>query len=344
MTIQDSTVVVAGQPEAIGVNAAEQPKYYKPRHPYQVLRTLPKDATPAQQDSAIQATFQPKEVRYSNRPDTLHLPGYGKGKSALEITPLPKYYKESFFANDSLFHPERSAGRYGVAGETVPYTVRGDNAMALILLIGFISMIISASGSRGFIFKQLKSLFYLPKNYDMTMSETSTELRFQFFMVLLTSLLYAVIFLYYSTRYVSDTYIIDSHYQLTGIFLGMTFTYFLIKGLLYLIVNWTFYGWRKNLQWLKTMLFITTSEGMMLFPIVLLLSFFNLNVKSALICTLIVLILVKSLTFFKSFAIFFRRKGNFLQNILYFCALELVPLASFGGFVAITINYLKINF
>ena len=94
MTIQDSTVVVAGQPEAIGVNAAEQPKYYKPRHPYQVLRTLPKDATPAQQDSAIQATFQPKEVRYSNRPDTLHLPGYGKGKSALEITPLPKYYKE----------------------------------------------------------------------------------------------------------------------------------------------------------------------------------------------------------------------------------------------------------
>ena len=83
---------------------------------------------------------------------------------------------------------------------------------------------------------------------------------------------------------------------------------------------------------------------MMLFPIVLLLSFFNLNVKSALICTLIVLMLVKSLTFFKSFAIFFRRKGNFLQNILYFCALELVPLASFGGFVAITINYLKINF
>ena len=344
MTIQDSTVVVARQPEAIEVNVAESPKYFKPRHPYQVLRSLPKNATPAQQDSAIQATFQPKEVRYSERPDTLHLPGYGKGKSALEITPLPKYYKESFFANDSLFHPERSAGRYGVAGETVPYTVRGDNAMTLILLLGFISMIISASGSRGFIVRQLKSIFYLPKNFDMAMSETSTELRFQFFMVVLTSLLYAVIFLYYSTRYVSDTYIIDSHYQLTGIFLCMTFGYFFIKGLIYTMVNWTFFGLRKNLQWLKTMLFITTSEGVMLFPIILLLSFFNLNVKSALICALIVLILVKSLTFFKSYVIFFRRKGNFLQNILYFCALEIVPLTSFGGFVAIMINFLKINF
>ena len=59
---------------------------------------------------------------------------------------------------------------------------------------------------------------------------------------------------------------------------------------------------------------------------------------------MIVLILVKSLTFFKSFAIFFRRKGNFLQNILYFCALEIVPLTSFWGFVAIMINFLKINF
>ena len=213
MTIKDSTVIATEQPEVIGVNVAESPKYYKPRHPYQVLRALPKDATPAQQDSAIQAAFQPKEVRYSDRPDTLHLPGYGKGKSALETTPLPKYYKESFFANDSLFHPERSGGRYGIAGETVPYTVSGDNAMTILLLIGFISMIISASKSRGFIIKQLKSTFYLPKNYDMTMSETSTELRFQFFMVLLTSMRYAVIFLYYSTRYVGDTYIVVSHYQ-----------------------------------------------------------------------------------------------------------------------------------
>jgi hypothetical protein len=49
----------------------------KPMTPYQVLRLLPKDATPAQQDSAIQAWFQPGEVHYSNQPDTLHLPGHG---------------------------------------------------------------------------------------------------------------------------------------------------------------------------------------------------------------------------------------------------------------------------
>lgn len=344
MTIQDSTVVATEQQAVIAEQAAEVPKTFKPRHPYQVLRSLPKNATPAQQDSAIQATFQPKEVRYSQRQDTLHLPGYGKGKSALEITPLPKYYRESFFAGDTLFHPERSAGRYGMAGDTLPYTVRGDNAMSLILLIGFISMMISASGSRGFILKQMKSIFYVPKNYGSSISETSSELRFQFLMVALTSLLYSILFLYYSTRYVSDTFIVDSYYQMTAIFLCMTFGYFIIKGILYSAVNMTFFGKKKNLQWIKVMLFVTSSEGMLLFPVILLLSFFNLNVKVAIICALIILFLVKSLTFFKSYIIFFRRKGSFLQNILYFCALEIVPLAAFGGFVAMMSNYLKINF
>jgi len=344
MTIQDSTVVVTEQPVVMADTAAGEVKTFKPRHPYQVLRSLPKDATPAQQDSAIQAAFQPKEVRYSQRPDTLHLPGYGKGKSALEITPLPKYYRESFFAGDSLFHPERSAGRYGVAGETVPYTVRGDNAMSLILFLSFISMVISASGSRGFLLKQLKSIFYVPKNYGAWMSETSAELRFQFFMVILTSLLYSVLILYYCTRYVSDTFVVDSYYQLTAIFLCMTFGYFIAKAILYSVVNSVYFGMKKNLQWIKSQLFVTSSEGMLLFPIVLLLSFFNLNVKAAIISALIVLFLVKTLTFFKSYIIFFRRKGLFLQNILYFCALEIVPLAAFGGFVAMMSNYLKINF
>ena len=52
--------------------------------PYQVLRQLPADATPAQQDSAIQANFHPENTHLSERPDTLHLPGHDKGKSYKE--------------------------------------------------------------------------------------------------------------------------------------------------------------------------------------------------------------------------------------------------------------------
>ena len=140
-----STIQQTPSPEAI---QAQRPA--KPQHPYQVLRMLPKDATPAQQDSAIQATFQPKPIRYSSRPDTLHIPGHEIGKSIRDVS-LPKYYKETFFSKNSLLHPEIAGGRYGVAGDPVPYTVKSDDTISLLLIVSFIIATISFSRSKHFL-------------------------------------------------------------------------------------------------------------------------------------------------------------------------------------------------
>ena len=47
---------------------------------------------------------------------------------------------------------------------------------------------------------------------------------------------------------------------------------------------------------------------------------------------------------YKSYAIFFKHGGGIVQNILYFCALELMPLLALVGILQITGNYLKVNF
>ena len=92
MIIGDSiqTTINATVPEAI---VEVHPT--KPQTPYQVLRLLPKDATPAQQDSAIQAWLEPREIKFSEQPDTLHLPGEGIPKD-LKVVNLPQYYRENF--------------------------------------------------------------------------------------------------------------------------------------------------------------------------------------------------------------------------------------------------------
>ena len=64
--------------------------------PKEVLSWLPKDATPAQQDSAIQRHIKASEIHWSTQPDTLHMPGHSKGKSIRDVS-LPQYYRESFF-------------------------------------------------------------------------------------------------------------------------------------------------------------------------------------------------------------------------------------------------------
>jgi hypothetical protein len=308
----------------------QQIRPVKTRHPYQVLRMLPADATPAQQDSAIQAVFQPEEIHYSDRPDTLHLPGQDAGKSIRDVS-LPKYYKETFFSNDSLLHPELNGGRYGVAGDPVPYTIHGDNIITSLLLACFILALVAYAQARRFILMQAKNFFYPPRNESSNMQETGNEVKFQLFLVLQTCLLLSLIFFFYTQEFISTTFVLTSQYQLIGITFALFLGYFIIKALLYHAVNWVFFDKKQNARWFTTELFIVSVEGVLLFPLVMLLAYFNLSVNGAITYTLIVVILVKLLTFYKCYVIFFRRIDTFLQIILYFCALEVIPLLDHCG-------------
>ncbi|HBF05181.1 MAG TPA: DUF4271 domain-containing protein [Prevotella sp.] len=310
--------------------------------PKQVLSWLPKNATPAQQDSMIRAHIKPSEIHWSTMPDTLHLPGQTPGKSFRDVS-LPQYYRESFFSKDSLFHPELKGGRLGVAGDPVPYTVAGDNFVTSLLLLCFLLACVAFAKSKHFVIRQARTFFRTPRMGTTEITETSTEVRFQFFFVLQTCLLLAIGYFIYSKASISDTFIIDQ-YQVISIYAGCIGGYFLLKAILYSISGWIFFDKKKNGQWLKAYLFLISCQGVLLFPMVMLLSYFDFSLQIAVIYTLVVLGLVKILSFFKSYLIFFRRNGVFLQIFLYFCALEVVPLfALYGGLVLIS-HYLKINF
>ena len=121
-TIQTQGTAIAE--EAVAVHHSGQ------LTPAQVLSWLPKSATPAQQDSAIQAHFQPAPIRWSTRPDTLHLPGHDAGHDLLKAE-LPQYYREGFFSHNAMFHPELIGGRIGIAGSPVPYSIHNDDLINL---------------------------------------------------------------------------------------------------------------------------------------------------------------------------------------------------------------------
>lgn len=309
--------------------------------PYQVLRMLPRDATPDQQDSAIQAWFQPSQIRYSNRPDTLHLPGHDVPVD-LSVVNIPVYYREVFFAKE-LAAPESHPGRYGVAGDPVPYTVRGDNTMTLLLLFCVLFFIFLMSRSQRFIVRQLKDFFFLP-HADEAMTETSGELQLQLFLVMQTCLLLAICLFFYATRVVADTYVLDSDLQLIGLFFAMTIGYFLLRSGLYSVVNSVFFDSKRNLQWQHTLLFIASAEGVLLLPAVLLQVYFDISLENVTYYYVFVLLLAKILTFYKCWSIFFRQNVFSLQIILYFCALEIVPLLAYAGGLWTVTNILKINF
>ncbi len=340
MAFQQDSIVTQSSVDVQGDSVVSQHVHITPA---MVLSWLPRSATPAQQDSAIQAHFKPAEIHWSNRPDTLHLPGHDKGHNLLDIQ-LPQYYREGFFSKDPLFHPELPGGRYGISGDPVPYNIHGDSIITSLLLVSFIMAVISFSNARNFIVRQAKSLFYLPHEGTTEVTETANELRFQTFLVFLTCLMLSLLAYFYTVNYIADTFILQSQYQLIAIYLAMIIAFLLLKGILYSCVNLTFFDGKRNGQWIKTLLFITSLEGVVIFPAVILQAYFNMSMQNIIIYFGISLFFIKLLTFYKAYIIFFRRNVVKFQIILYFCTLEIIPLLAFCGVLVFTANSLKINF
>ena len=308
-----------GQPVA----APQQRQHFQPT-PAQVLSWLPRNATPEQQDSAIQANIKPSEITWSQQPDTLHLPGHSKGKSWRDVN-MPKYYRESYFTGKPFFHPELFGGRLGVAGDPVPYSIARDNVITLLLLGCFVLALIAYAKSKGFILRQAKDFFRPPHNEKLTsISETSGELRFQLFLVLQSSLLMALIFFFYVQRNITDTFIIDQ-YQAIGVFAAIITAYAMLKAVAYSVTGWVFFDRRRNDLWMKSFLFLLAMEGVCIFPIVMLRAYFDMPVHTTLL-------------------IFFRNGGHSLQIFLYFCTLEIIPLAMLIGALMITTANLKVDY
>ena len=315
----------------------------KPQTPYQVLRLLPKDATPAQQDSAIQAWLEPREIRYSEQPDTLHLPGEGIPKD-LKAVNLPQYYRENFFSNDSLYHEELSAQEYyGMAGDPIPYSYANDHLVTSLLIIGFLLIAFTFSRMSNFIVGQAKN-FIRPSKNSLSLSETSGEIYMQIILTGLTCIVYALLYYLYATEFLASTYVTSSEYALLGIFLGVFVVFYLLRFGLYTMVNNLFFDSDRNKKFLTSLLYISSLEGLLLYPALALLAFMHLPAQNAIWYCIIVLILVKIMTFYKCFTIFFKQNDLFLQIFLYFCALEMVPLMTLWGGLSVIVDILKINF
>lgn len=261
-----------------------------------------------------------------------------------EASTLPLYYREISYPGDTLYYTVcEAAPLHGVAGDPVPYTVRTDNLLSALLLMGFVVLTVSVVRSQRFITRQLKDFFHTSYN-DTDISETSAEVRFQLFLVVLSCLLLAVTTYQLTTHYIADTFVIDSNLALVAIFFMVFVGYQMVKMIIYQLVNTIFFGIQMSRRWSKLYLFINALEGVMLFPATLVFIYFEIEPGKYIYLFSFFVILAKILTFYKCFDTFFRQSGGFLQSFLYFCTLEIIPLLNLIGGLLILVDNLIYNF
>ncbi|MCD8202600.1 MAG: DUF4271 domain-containing protein, partial [Prevotella sp.] len=190
---------------------------------------------------------------------------------------LPLYYRDNYFFPDSLLYSKGTGGRTGVAGDPLPYTVKNDNLITSILLICFILVLVGLSKTGRLIARQTKGFFNEHRRRTAEYTETTNEYRFQFFLVLQTCILFALLAFLYTQKFTDTAFFVMSIYLQLTIFFGAFVVYFILKSLLYLIVNSVFFDKNNNAIWFKSLLFIYSIEGIALFPLVVILSYIDFS-------------------------------------------------------------------
>ena len=235
---------------------------------------------------------------------------------------------------------------HGELGTPQPYSIRTDNVLSITLLLCFVVFVLMLSQVGHAVARQAKNFFFAHLSDDDAGGATAAPQPTAFYLFMLAACCFLTgIGLYlYATDGMGCYFAVESQSLLVALFTAEVGAYFLVKWLACSLVNTVFFGTRKHQQWNSAFLLLTAFEAALLYPLILLLVYFDLDIQKALFYFGIILFLNKILSFYKSWSIFFRRNGRFLQNFLYFCTLEMTPLLAFGGLWLMSVRFLKVNF
>ena len=253
---------------------------------------------------------------------------------------LPQYYREGNFVGDTLYYQEVESGNYGIPGTPLAYMAVHDSLISSILFGCLLFFCFVFSHFWDFIAQQAKAIFYSRKEQ---FKSTSNELQLMLGLLTTSSIVCSILYYLYVMAFVSETHILSSDYLLLAVFFGVIVAYHALHFLLYHIVNITFFDKRTNRKFLTSNLFLSGMVGILLLPGIFLLAHYGFTALSMVIYAGFVLFLVKILSFYKSYNIFFKRNVFFLQIILYFCALEIIPLVMLIGGLSAIVDILKVN-
>lgn len=261
------------------------------------------------------------------RPDTLNLPGWSIPSGELSLSDLAAPGKVGFFQSSPYLHAELPFRQSGLLSDSRPYLLRRDDGVVGILLVCLLAVMVIFSNSRKFIKSRLQGFFLNRVGQKEFFSvEIGSEVRHAVFLYMLGGLLAGLLFFIY-TQSARDMFMVQvSPHLLLGVYVAICWAYLGAKQLTYLFVNWVFFNKERRVAWTKSYSFLISSESVLLFPLALIAVFFNLPVHELMIYSCFLVGLVRIFLFYKTFCIFFSKIHGLLHLIVYFCALEMLPL------------------
>ncbi|MDR0989637.1 MAG: DUF4271 domain-containing protein [Prevotellaceae bacterium] len=217
------------------------------------------------------------------------------------------------------------AAAIGIEGIPIPYSPRLDDGILLLLLFCFLLSAYALARSQRLLVQLAKNFLLNRERISIFANFTSADMRYQVVLILQTCLLCGLCLFLYFIR-ARPALIADAPpYRLLFFYVAACATYLLMKWLVYTLLGWIFFDKAKIAHWMESYSTLLYYLGLVLFPLALMLIYFNLPLQTAAIIGLSVLILMKILIFYKWLKLFCQSWYGCLLLIVYFCALEMIP-------------------
>ncbi|MBR5467419.1 MAG: DUF4271 domain-containing protein [Bacteroidaceae bacterium] len=307
-------------PSTIEVSTASE-EYWVTR----VVRQMA-GCSPSKIDSVIQANLPPRKIKWSQRPDTLEIPGL-KGRVAYSIDNLPKCYELGYFKDNPLIHPEVSVKPIGIESNVLE-NYSGKNEGVITLLIAcLVILLIIIRHCWAFITYQYNGFTnYLKKNHTTSSLPPQIGFASSLSINILICLIGAILFMGYAKNNYDLTFCPITNSQLLLIYAGCLAIYFIIKNLTSSFINWIFFDKTSRHAWKDSYSFLLICKTTFLLAIAETSIFAELTPQMNVMLTCVVVISFKLGVLYKTYSIFLPKIYCILHLLSYLCALEIIPL------------------
>lgn len=227
--------------------------------------------------------------------------------------------------DQALIRSMQVADLSGMKGEELPYLLRNDHAISCILFICFVLFALALRNGKKYLCQHARNFFHHKQRASLFDDTPDSDSRHVLTLGAVSCILSGFCLYDYFSDHEKILFQTVPHSLLLGIYVGAFTLLILYKWVSYNFINWIFFDKERQKQWIVSYFDILIGSAFLLFPLVLLAVYFDLNADTAKILIFIILGIVKIMLFYKCIRNFFPHFHGSFHLILYFCALEIVP-------------------
>ncbi len=229
---------------------------------------------------------------------------------------------------------------YGIEGTLLPYRFRNDDLVTAAMLMSFLLITWVVAGSWRFIKNYSRKFFRPRERENLFADEGEGEIRGSLLLIMQSSFLISILYFSHLQSRLPLIFHGVQPYKILGTTVGVVMLYYMLKIGIYSLVNSVFFDrWQCNL-WRQDYLMNVFALGVALSPLVLLVVYFDLDYTVMRGALLAILLLLKSLLFYRCTRIFFNTGNLGFHLFLYFCTLEIAPLLILWRILLLANNFL----